>query len=112
MAEQQMMDRLERLGSNGSTRRVLAVAVAEEGRAPRLVQRYPLLDHVRERLMSHRGVVAEPFGGGPHEPAAGILQRLRQLPVIERRVRRDAVLEARLGQPAVEVESGRVDLAA
>ncbi len=107
VTEQQMVHGLQRVGTLGPSRRVLTVAVAEEGRAPRLVQRHPVLDHVRQRRVRDRRVVAEPLGRVAHEPAARVLERLRQVPVIERRVRRDAVLQARLGEPPVEVEAGR-----
>ncbi len=63
-------------------------------------------DDVAQRLLGCRGIVTEPHGGIPVEPTAGILQGLRQIPVVERCVRRDAMLQASLGEPAVKVHAG------
>ena len=70
--------------------RVHAVAVAEDGHDLRLVQGDPAADAVAERLGHDRGVVAEALGGVADRPAALVLQRLRQVPVVERGDRLDA----------------------
>ena len=89
--------------------RVHARAVAEERRAPRLVQRGPVAAPGRRaRRATSVGVVGEPGGGVPGRPAAGVLERLRQVPVVERQPRLDAVGQQLVDQPAVEVEPGRV----
>ena len=43
------------------------------------------------------------------EPAAAVVQRSRQIPVIQRRHRLDAVREQAIDEPLVEVEARRVD---
>ena len=88
--------------------RVLAGAVAEERRAPRLVERGPVAHPVAERAVHERRVLGEPGGGVPGRPAAGVLQRLRQVPVVERQPRLDAVGQQLVDQPPVEVQPGRV----
>src|SRR6202034_1087057 len=50
----------------------------------------------------------EALRGVSRRPATGVLERLRQVPVVERRTRLDAPLEHRLDEAAVEVESGLV----
>ena len=45
-------------------------------------------------------------------PAAGVLERLRQIPVVERDEGLDAGLEQPVDEPVVEVEAGGVDLPA
>ncbi len=57
----------------------------------------------------HRRVVGERLGGGPLRPAAAVLQRLRQVPVVERDERPDPGLEEAVDEPVVEVQPGRVD---
>ena len=74
--------------------RVITRAVAEERRAPRLVERGPVLHPVAERAVHERGVLGEPGGGVAGRPAAGVLERLRQVPVVEREPRLDAVAPA------------------
>ena len=93
-------------------RRVLARAVAEERRAPRLVERGPGVHPVAERAVHQRRVVREPAGGVPLRPAAGVLQRLRQVPVVERQPRLDAPVEQPVHQPGVEVQPAPVGRAA
>src|SRR5690606_14593988 len=44
-------------------------------------------------------------GGVPGGPAADVLQRLRQVPVVERHVRRDAGGEQGIHEPVVEVQA-------
>ena len=86
-----------------------AADVAEERRAPRLVQRGPDRHPVAESIVDVEGVLAETVRGVPVAPAALVLDRLRQVPVVERQPRHDVVLEQFVDQPRVEVESGRVD---
>ena len=71
-------------------RGVHAGGVAEERRAPRLVERGPDPHPVAERVVHRGGVVGEPVGGVAVGPAARVLQRLRQVPVVERQPGRDA----------------------
>ncbi len=64
------------------------------------------LDHHVRRVV---GRSARRCRGGP---AAAILERLRQVPVVETRPRLDAGFEQRIDQPIVEVETAHVDRAA
>jgi len=52
--------------------------------------------------------VRECLGGVAGLPPAAILQRLRQVPVIERRKRGDAVGDKVVEEPFVEVEALRI----
>ena len=88
--------------------RVLAGAVAEEPRDVGLVDRHPVRHAVGEALADDRGVVREPVDGGPVQPAAVVLERLRQVPVVERDHRLDARLEQAVDEAVVEVEARRV----
>src|SRR5690606_4835567 len=53
-------------------------------------------------------VVGETPGGVAVRPAARVLERLRQVPVVERREGADAGLEQGVGEPAVVVEPLRI----
>ncbi|GAA2165038.1 hypothetical protein GCM10010403_48700 [Glycomyces rutgersensis] len=95
----------ERGGGLGAARRVVAVAVAEVRRAPRLVEGPPGVDAVGEAGADDRGVVAEALGGLALGPAAAVLKGLREVPVVERRHRLDAGLDELVDEPVVEVEA-------
>jgi hypothetical protein len=86
-------------------RRLAALLVAEEGDDPRLVDRHPALDEVAQLGGDDPGVLGEAQRGVARRPAAALLQRLRQVPVEQRRGRLDAALQHPLDQPAVEVEA-------
>ena len=58
--------------------------------------------------MHQRDVLGEPVRGVPLRPATGVLQRLRQIPVVEGHPWLDAVVEQFVHQALVEVEPGRV----
>ena len=85
--------------------RVAADGVADEGRHPRLVERRPVLDAVVQPVVDRRGVLGEALGRVALGPAAAVLQRLREVPVVERDPRADALGEQRLDQPHVEVQA-------
>ena len=70
--------------------RVLARAVAHEREGPRLVQRDPGTRTITDAPRHEPGVLAEPFHDIGLQPAAAILDRLRQVPVVERDPRLDA----------------------
>jgi hypothetical protein len=97
-----------RIGESG---RVYAVHVADDDEGKRLVEGDPVLHPVAELAAHDGGVVAEPARDVAVSPPAAVLQRLRQIPVIERDERRDVALEQRVDQAAVEIESGLVGLA-
>ncbi len=99
-----MMHRLRREAVVGEARRVMAVAVAEIRRAPRLVERRPCVDRAGQFAAHQVGVVGETVSGVAIEPAAAIFQMLRQVPVIERHEGRDALLFQTVQEALVEVE--------
>ena len=92
--------------------RVVAGGVAEERRAPRLVERRPGRHAVAEGVVHGRRVVDEPVRRVAVGPAAAVLEGLRQVPVVERQPRVDAVAEQLVDQPVVERQAPRVDRAA
>ena len=78
-----------------------------------LVERHPMRDAVAESLCNHRGIVGEVRHNLPAPPTAiRLLQGLRLIPVVERGMRCDAVLEKRVGQTAVMIETLLVHRAA
>ena len=85
-----------------------AVAVAERGEGADLVGGHEVLDLGLQLARDEAGVVAEGRGGVAAFPAASVLQRLRQVPVVEGGVGFNAVLEEGVGEPAVEVDAGLV----
>ena len=91
-----------RVGAAGG---VHAGAVAEEGAAPGLVERDPVLHAVAERLADDLRVLGETVRRVALRPAARVLQLLGEVPVVEGDGRLDAVLEQLVDQPAVEVQA-------
>ena len=75
---------------------------------PRLVDRRPQRHAIAQRAVHQLGILGEPIGGLRIGPAAAILQRLRQVPMVERHHRLDAMFQQRVDQPAVEVEPGLI----
>ena len=90
--------------------RVLAGEIAVVGDDERFVQRHPVGDPVAEPRRDHVGVVGECFGGCSDGPPALVLERLREVPVVQRREGPNAGREQRVDQAVVEVETTRVDL--
>ncbi len=97
---------LEQIGVAG---RQHARQISAVGHHPRLVERRPHLYTVAQRIEHRRRIVAEPTGDVAVEPAATVIECLREIPVIERGVRLDAALEKRIDQPRIEVDSLFVD---
>ena len=93
-------------------RRMDAVPVADARERLRLVEDDPVLDAVAQRADDVAGVVGKARGRVALGPAAGILERLRQVPVVQRRERADSRVQRRVGQPLVVVEPFRVRRAA
>src|SRR5674476_287496 len=94
---------------NLATGGVHAGCVAEVGRAPRLVESRPDLHAVAEHLGSLGRVVREAVGGVARRPAARVLERLREVPVVERDDRVDAGVAELVDEAGVEVEALRVE---
>ena len=90
VAEQQVVGGADRRRLVVAARRVVPGGVAEERRAPRLVERGPGGDAVAEAVVDRGGVLGEARRGVARRPAAGVLQRLGQVPVVQRDPRLDA----------------------
>ena len=87
---------------------VNSIAIAELENNLRLVERDEMRDTAFEMLRHHPGKAGKGFRCFAEQPAAGFLQRLRQLPVIERHPRRDAVCKAAVHHAVVVLESSLV----
>jgi hypothetical protein len=72
---------------------------------PRLVQRGPHRHAVPQRPEHHTRIVGEPVGDVAVEPSAAVVECGRQVPVIQRDVRRDPGGQQPVNEPAVEVET-------
>jgi hypothetical protein len=83
-----------------------AVPQFHEGRE--LVDGEEALYPVAELFGDIARVIGKRLGGVARLPSAAILQRLRQVPVIERRERLDAIAEELVEEPIVEVETLRI----
>src|SRR5271166_4570049 len=73
-----------------------------------LVEREKVPRPVAELFGNVAGIGRECLGGVAVFPPAAILQGLRQVPVIERRERRDAVGDELVEEPVIEVEALRI----
>ena len=87
-------------------------AVAHERVRPRLVEGDPVADPVPESVRHDCRVLRHALDDHRVGPAAGILERLRQVPVVERGPGLDAAGEEAVDEPVVEVEPGLVHRAA
>ena len=109
VSEQHVVRGADGLPKVGVAGRMAAGLVADECRHPRLVQRHPLRDAVAQRAEHGGCVVGEALGGLPGGPASEPrLQRLRQVPVVQRHDRRDVALEQLVDEPCVEAEAALV----
>ena len=109
--EQLVVDRGGGLVDVADPRGVRTPPVADVGGRLRLVDRQPRGVDVPQRLEHDRRVLPEPVRRVAHRPAAGVLQRLRQVPVVERDRRVDPPRQQPVDQPPVEVDPGLVDVA-
>ena len=107
VGEQNVMGGGDRVGRGRPPGRMDAVAVAEPGDHPGLVERDPATDAVAEARADDLRVLAERLGGAALGPAAGILERGRQIPVVQRDKGLDPVGEQLVDDAVVEVEPGR-----
>ena len=89
--------------------RVEAVQVAEQADDPRLVDREPGADAVAVGLEAGRGELGETLGRVAGEPAALVLERLRELPVVERHDRLDTAVEQRVDEARVVIAASRLE---
>mmetsp|Transcript_39099 Transcript_39099/g.104817 ORF Transcript_39099/g.104817 Transcript_39099/m.104817 type:complete len:257 (+) Transcript_39099:1292-2062(+) len=90
----------------------LAVAVAQHGRAPGLVERDPVLHAVSEALKADLGVVLEIVDDLRAEPSAVLLvEALWQIPVVDGHQRGDLVRDELVDQIVIKLHSFGVHLA-
>ena len=87
------------------TRRMLAAAVAEQREHRRLVEGRKPFDPVAVPLACDSGIVREPCGAVARRPAAEIVERLRQVPMIKTEPRLDARREQCIDQAVIECEA-------
>ena len=108
---EQVVGHERRLEPVAVARRVRALDVAVVHDHPRLVQRDPPAHAVAEPLDDGGGVVREAGGCVGVEPPAAVVERRREVPVVERRERLDAVLQQLVNEAVVEGEARPVDAA-
>jgi hypothetical protein len=85
-----VVDRGEHVGQADEARGVSTHAVPEQRVHIRFIEHRPVLDAIGEPPRHDARVIGELVGDIAIEPAAGILQRLRQIPMIKAEPRRDA----------------------
>ena len=78
---------------------------------PRLVERHPARNAIVERAKARVRVLGEPVRDVAIEPAAAVVERFGEIPVVERDHRRDVLREERVDEFVVEGDAGGVDLA-
>jgi len=84
---------------------VIAQAVTEDGGHVGLVQHHPVLDPVTQAAHGDAGILGERAEHRPALPAATILERLRQIPVIQAGHGPDARRQQRIHQPVIEIQT-------
>ena len=92
-------------GGLAPTRCMNAGPVPEECAAPRLVECRPAGRLTAQRVGHDRCVVGEPQRRLADRPAAGVLEGLREVPVVEHRDRLDARFPEALDEATIEVEA-------
>ena len=112
VAEQLVVDGRQRLQHERFARRVHAQRIAVGGDGGRFVDGHPARHPVAVGGRRDRGELPQPVGRVPVHPAAGLVQRQRRVPVIQRGHRRNPVGQQQVDQPVVEVEAGRIHRAA
>src|SRR5215203_251465 len=92
-------------GGEGPGAVFVTKAVTHPGRDPRLVQGDPEPYAIRESFVDDSGVLCKALARIPVSPAAQILQRLRQVPMIERKHRFYGALSQAVDKSAVKLEA-------
>ena len=87
---------------------VFAGVVAQKSATPRLVDRDPALDPVTQTARDDCCVVDKRIDGGGVVPTTLVLERLRQIPVVERRPRLNTRLQQRIDQTVVPIQAGPI----
>jgi hypothetical protein len=112
MRQQQVMRDLQRRFEIAFAGRVQAPVVAQNRRHPRLVVRDPVVYAIAQPAHDNVGVFHKGFNCIAVDPAALVLQRLREIPVIQRHKRRDIGFQQPIHQAIVEIKAALVGLAA
>src|SRR6516225_1566067 len=87
---------------------IKTISVTKESYAPRLVERRPVSHTIAECTMDMASVVRKMEGNVALSPAAFFLQRLRQIPVVERRHCGDAAALQTIHQTLVVVQPSTI----
>ena len=111
VGEQEVVGDAQGLGGIVVAGGVVPLLVAEGGDAPGLVVGHPVADPVAQPPRDDRRVLHEGLGRVALGPAAAVLQRLGQVPVVQGREGLDAGLQQAVHQGVVEIEAGVVDRA-
>jgi len=101
----QVVDGGQHVGQTLQAGGVVAEPVSEQRVDIGLVEDRPMLHAVAEPPSHHARVICERCGRIAIEPAALLLQRLRQVPMVEAQPRRDAVRDEPIDQTFVKVEA-------
>src|SRR5215208_5918687 len=112
VAEQEVVSGSEGPGAVFVSRGVDPKAVTHPGRDPGLVQGDPEPYAIREGFVDDSSVLRKALARVPVDPAACILKRLRQVPMIEREHGFDGALSQAVDEPAVKVEAVLIGLTA
>ena len=112
MAQQLVVHAGQRLEHERFAGGMHAQDVAVGGDGGGLVDRHPAGHAVPEGSRGDGGELPQPVGRVPVHPAAGLIQRQRGVPVVERGHGGNAVGEQQVDQPVIEVQAGRVHRAA
>ena len=92
-------------------RRMLPVLIAQLHKRPQLVRRHVVL-YLAAQLARHiPGIVGKPPRHIRILPSALVLQRLRKIPVVQRRIRLNPRRQQRIQHPVVEVQPLRIRIA-
>ena len=105
LREVDRMRRLDRIVGFLAAGSMNALRITEHREDPRLVERHPVLHAIAKCVGHHGGIVAKNLGEVAIGPSAGIFERLRQIPMIERHPRLDFALEHLVHDALVEVEA-------
>ena len=108
MREEEVVRGGERVRLAPTAGRVLSLSVPEPCGDPGLVVRDPPGDAIRQARRDGVGVLHERVDDLALRPSSAILERLRQVPVVESDVGVDPVREELVDQPVVVVEAGGV----
>ncbi len=92
--------------------RMDAATIAHPGDHGRLVVGDPVLHAVAQGAGDHVGIFDESLRRGANRPAAFVFQCLGKIPVIQRHKGNNVCIQKTIHQPAVEVHSLLIDLAA